>query len=98
MTLLNKNSNPKAPMCPLCDVRHWLQQNCIGTGGLGQPTVKRDRIPSTAMAQGDDQFMVTIKGCRCRKKKCGHEWTPRDTEKKPGYCPKCKSRTWDRVT
>lgn len=96
MILLNKNNKPQAPMCPRCDVRHYEQQTCIGYGGPGQPQMKRDRRPSTAMAQGDDQFMVTVKGCRCRKKKCGHEWVPRDPTKKPGTCPKCKSRTWSK--
>jgi len=31
------------------------------------------------------------------RQKCGHKWTARvDKEKKPLYCPLCKSPIWDK--
>jgi predicted Zn-ribbon and HTH transcriptional regulator len=36
---------------------------------------------------------VKIWGYRCER--CGHEWVPRDKNKEPQVCPKCKSPYWD---
>ena len=37
---------------------------------------------------------ITVMGFRCER--CQHEWVPRDTERDPSVCPKCKSPYWDR--
>lgn len=34
-----------------------------------------------------------MKKCKC--KKCGYEWYPRDPKINPKECPNCKSRRWD---
>jgi predicted nucleic acid-binding Zn-ribbon protein len=36
---------------------------------------------------------ITVLGYRCGR--CGHEWVPRDVEKPPKGCPKCRSPHWD---
>jgi hypothetical protein len=36
---------------------------------------------------------ITVMGCRCDR--CNHEWIPRDYEKKPLTCPRCKSAYWN---
>ena len=36
---------------------------------------------------------ITAMGYRCER--CGHEWLPRDGNKEPKVCPKCKSPYWD---
>lgn len=35
---------------------------------------------------------------RCRCIRCGYEWKPRETvtDDRPGYCPNCKSKYFDR--
>ena len=35
---------------------------------------------------------------KCRCFRCGHEWQPRQqiTAEYPSYCPKCKSKYFDR--
>jgi predicted Zn-ribbon and HTH transcriptional regulator len=37
---------------------------------------------------------ITVMGYRCER--CSHEWIPRDAERAPVVCPKCKSPYWDR--
>jgi len=37
---------------------------------------------------------ITVMGYRCER--CNHEWIPRDTEREPSVCPKCKSPYWNR--
>jgi predicted Zn-ribbon and HTH transcriptional regulator len=37
---------------------------------------------------------ITVMGYRCER--CNHEWIPRDFEKEPAVCPKCKSPYWNR--
>ena len=37
---------------------------------------------------------ITLMGYRCER--CGHEWVPKDAEREPVACPKCKSPYWDR--
>ncbi len=37
---------------------------------------------------------ITVMGYRCEL--CEHEWIPRDLERDPEVCPKCKSPYWDR--
>jgi len=37
---------------------------------------------------------ITVMGYRCER--CEHEWIPRDFEREPRVCPKCKSPYWDR--
>jgi predicted Zn-ribbon and HTH transcriptional regulator len=37
---------------------------------------------------------ITVMGFRCER--CQHEWVPRDTERDPSVCPKCKSAYWGR--
>lgn len=37
---------------------------------------------------------ITVMGYRCER--CEHEWIPRDFEREPRVCPKCKSAYWDR--
>jgi predicted Zn-ribbon and HTH transcriptional regulator len=37
---------------------------------------------------------VQLWGYRCER--CGHEWLPREKERDPKVCPKCKSPYWDR--
>ena len=37
---------------------------------------------------------ITVMGFKCDR--CGHEWIPRDTEREPETCPKCKSPYWNR--
>lgn len=37
---------------------------------------------------------ITVMGYRCER--CAHEWIPRDPEREPVACPKCKSPYWDR--
>ena len=36
---------------------------------------------------------ITIMGYKCER--CGHEWLPRDENREPKVCPKCKSPYWD---
>jgi DNA-directed RNA polymerase subunit RPC12/RpoP len=36
---------------------------------------------------------VKLWGYRCDR--CEHEWLPRDKERDPLVCPKCKSRYWN---
>lgn len=37
---------------------------------------------------------VTLKGWLCER--CSHLWVPREKDRKPRVCPKCKSPYWDR--
>jgi DNA-directed RNA polymerase subunit RPC12/RpoP len=37
---------------------------------------------------------ITVMGYRCER--CGGEWIPKDSEKEPIACPKCKSPYWNR--
>ncbi len=37
---------------------------------------------------------ITVMGYRCER--CGGEWVPKDAEKEPVACPKCKSPYWNR--
>jgi DNA-directed RNA polymerase subunit RPC12/RpoP len=37
---------------------------------------------------------ITIMGYRCER--CDHEWIPKDFEREPAVCPKCKSPYWNR--
>ena len=37
---------------------------------------------------------VQLWGYRCER--CGHEWLPREKQRDPKVCPKCKSPYWDR--
>ena len=37
---------------------------------------------------------ITVMGYRCER--CGGEWVPKDVEKEPIACPKCKSPYWNR--
>ncbi len=37
---------------------------------------------------------ITVMGYKCER--CEHEWVPRDFEREPLVCPKCKSAYWDR--
>ena len=37
---------------------------------------------------------ITVMGYRCER--CNHEWIPRDNEREPSVCPKCKSPYWNR--
>jgi DNA-directed RNA polymerase subunit RPC12/RpoP len=37
---------------------------------------------------------ITVMGYRCER--CSHEWVPKDPEKEPSVCPKCKSPYWNR--
>lgn len=37
---------------------------------------------------------VQLWGFRCER--CGHEWLPREKDRDPRVCPKCKSPYWDR--
>ena len=37
---------------------------------------------------------ITMMGYRCES--CGHEWVPRNPEREPPTCPKCRSRNWNR--
>lgn len=37
---------------------------------------------------------ITIMGYKCER--CEHEWVPRDFNREPRVCPKCKSPYWDR--
>ena len=37
---------------------------------------------------------ITVMGYRCER--CAHEWIPKDIEREPATCPKCKSPYWDR--
>ena len=38
---------------------------------------------------------ITVMGYRCER--CSHEWIPRDAEREPSVCPKCKSPYWNRA-
>jgi predicted Zn-ribbon and HTH transcriptional regulator len=38
--------------------------------------------------------LIKLLGFHCER--CGGEWVPRDIEKPPRVCPKCKSPYWDR--
>lgn len=37
---------------------------------------------------------ITVMGYRCER--CSHEWIPKDSEREPSVCPKCKSPYWNR--
>jgi DNA-directed RNA polymerase subunit RPC12/RpoP len=37
---------------------------------------------------------ITVMGYRCER--CNHEWIPKDAQKEPSVCPKCKSPYWNR--
>lgn len=37
---------------------------------------------------------ITVMGYRCER--CGGEWIPKDAQKEPVTCPKCKSPYWNR--
>jgi hypothetical protein len=37
--------------------------------------------------------MVELMGYRCER--CEHEWLPRERDRAPKVCPKCKSPYWD---
>ena len=37
---------------------------------------------------------ITVMGYCCER--CSHEWIPRNLEREPRVCPKCKSPYWDR--
>jgi DNA-directed RNA polymerase subunit RPC12/RpoP len=37
---------------------------------------------------------ITVMGYRCER--CNGEWIPKDSEKEPIACPKCKSPYWNR--
>ncbi len=37
---------------------------------------------------------ITVMGYRCSR--CGHEWVPKNGDRQPVACPKCKSPYWDR--
>lgn len=37
---------------------------------------------------------ITVMGYHCER--CSHEWIPRDIEREPPVCPKCKSPYWNR--
>jgi DNA-directed RNA polymerase subunit RPC12/RpoP len=37
---------------------------------------------------------ITVMGYRCER--CSHEWIPKDSEREPTVCPKCKSPYWNK--
>ena len=37
---------------------------------------------------------IMVTGFRCER--CDHEWIPRNGNRQPKVCPKCKSPYWDR--
>lgn len=37
---------------------------------------------------------ITVMGYRCER--CSHEWVPKDSEREPSVCPRCKSPYWNR--
>lgn len=37
---------------------------------------------------------ITVMGYRCER--CNHEWIPKDSEREPTVCPKCKSPYWNK--
>lgn len=37
---------------------------------------------------------ITVMGYRCER--CSHEWVPKDYDREPAVCPKCKSPYWNR--
>jgi hypothetical protein len=37
---------------------------------------------------------ITVMGYQCER--CSHKWIPKDPEKEPSVCPKCKSPYWNR--
>ena len=39
-------------------------------------------------------YEVLIKGYKCNR--CGNEWAPKNWDKIPGTCPKCKSPYWNK--
>jgi len=36
---------------------------------------------------------IKLKGFRCER--CSHEWIPKNMNKEPKVCPKCKSPYWN---
>jgi predicted Zn-ribbon and HTH transcriptional regulator len=36
---------------------------------------------------------ITFMGYKCER--CGHEWLPRDNNREPKVCPRCKSPYWN---
>ena len=38
--------------------------------------------------------VVWVDGFKCER--CGHVWVPRNRDKLPLVCPKCKSPYWDK--
>ena len=37
---------------------------------------------------------ITVMGYQCER--CNHEWIPKDSDRQPAVCPKCKSPYWNR--
>lgn len=65
--------------CPLCGVRHYLNEPHSFEDGQSSTTVEHAG------------WMVQVDGARCH---CGHAWIPGDMSTRPQRCPKCKSRRW----
>lgn len=40
------------------------------------------------------KIMLKVAGWKCER--CLHEWQPRDKERLPTVCPKCKSAYWNK--
>lgn len=40
------------------------------------------------------KVQIQVWGYRCER--CEHEWVPREKDRDPRVCPKCKSPYWDR--
>ena len=43
---------------------------------------------------GMAKVKLEVWGFRCER--CGHEWVPREPDREPRVCPRCKSPYWNR--
>lgn len=71
--------------CPMCDNTTWL---------LSELGVLPAWVAPTEVDRGLWRGPPSQPwGYRCER--CEHEWLPRDKDKEPRVCPKCKSPYWD---
>ena len=98
MSTPDRNTKAVAPMChrPDCGVRHWASQPHLNETAPGEAYVSHDQPKRSTSEPDPKAHLSQIEGCVCLKPKCGHKWVPRNILKRPKYCPKCKTRTWDR--
>lgn len=66
---------------------YWQKGRGRDEGAGGSHSVRLPRVPGMKFLRNNNRKIHT-----CLR--CGWEWVPRDKERDPEICPKCKSANW----